>query len=64
MSEIAPQIKGSIPSPDSSASQNKIVGKTEIVKTKAPEAKDAKKSVDLLIVLGQGPVKPLSLIHI
>ncbi len=59
MSEISPQIKDLIPSPDSSASQNKIASKTEIVKTKAPEAKEAKKSADLLIVLGQGPVKPL-----
>lgn len=59
MSEITLQIKGSIPSPDSNTSQNKIAEKAEIIKTKAPEVKEAKKSVDLLIVLGQGPVKPL-----
>jgi len=59
MGEISPQIKDSTSSLDTSAGQNKIVSKEETVKAKMPEVKEAKKSVDLLIVLGQGPVKPL-----
>jgi len=61
MSEISPQIKNSIPSPTATLAKTRLQVKRKLSKQKRRKPKKPKKSVDLLIVLGQGPVKPLLL---